>query len=82
MELSQSNMREHLLTSPARMVLLTASGKEEHVLAMNSVAASMDLSIKLKREMGMSSEAMNFVCNLYNADSRGLEEFHEASAGK
>lgn len=62
--------------------MLTASEKQESMLGMTNATSSMDLSKDAKRAMEVLSKAKNSASYIYNADYFGLEDLHEASAGK
>lgn len=65
MTLWQFNKRQGLLTNPARLLLPMVPEKEQYLLEMTSVAATMDLSAELKRAMEVLSEVTSSDCYVY-----------------
>lgn len=68
------------LMNRTRLLLVTTLEKDEEVLDMAGEATLMHFSGMAKREMGVSSEAVNSVCFTYYADFRALDELQKAGA--
>lgn len=82
MTMPQPNKRDRLLTSPAKLPLLTALEKENDVSEKTNLAAPASLLVESKRAKCVLSEVMNSVCYIYGVDFRDLEKLRMADAGE
>lgn len=78
MTLLPPNNLQSYFTKSARLPLLTAVEREEHVSELTNARASLDLSEKADSAIEVSSGMIDAAYYIFDADFPDFEELHEA----